>query len=196
MKIMPLILRLVSTVLFVLISAVTQAQESDIPTSIDFEIGEQWEWARINNETKIPEYNFFREVVSKDGKKLFVERKNHLQIAQTFLGGSPKNPSRVWPLKIGNKWDYKDKFTSAVGVDVVTSQSVEVISFEEVTVAAGTFMAFKIAYRGTYSNSTEATGIYNETYWYAPAIKADVKYVSEDGKDYYYKRELIKYFSP
>ncbi len=197
MKVTNIVLKLVSAVSFVILSAITQAQEAKIPTSSDFNIGEQWEWARINNETKKPQYNFFRRVASENGKKSFVERKKHTQITQTFLGGSPENPSRVWPLKVGHKWVYKNEFTSVVGVSVVTNQSVEVISFEEVTVTAGKFMAYKITYIGTYRNSIGEKeldeGVYNETYWYAPSVKADVKYISENGKDYFYLRELIKY---
>ncbi|MFT5521050.1 MAG: hypothetical protein ACI9IA_001650 [Enterobacterales bacterium] len=197
MKIMNVVLKLVSAITLIVISTITQAQESKIPTSTDFNLGEQWEWARINNQTKKPEYNFFRKVVSKDGEKLFFERKKYNQLTRTFLGGSPKNPSRVWPLKVGNKWDYKNQFVSVVGVSVETSQSVEVLSFEEVTVAAGKFMAYKIAYIGSYINRKEDNsmeeGVYNETYWYAPSVKADVKYISEDGKDYLYRRELIQY---
>ena len=189
---MDVVFRLIGTVSFVLISTITQAQESEIPTSIDFDVGERWEWARINNETKKPEWNFFRTVVSNDGTKLFSDGENHTQITQTFLGGSSEKPWRVWPIKIGKKWDYENKFTSADGTLVVTSQSVEVLSFEEVTVAAGKFMAYKIAYKGTFSNN-RGVGVMNETYWYAPSVKADVKYISEDGKDYFYKRELIKY---
>ena len=189
---MVVVFQIVSAVSFVLISTITQAQESEIPTSIDFDVGERWEWARINNETKKPEWNFFRTVVSNDGTKLFSDGENHTQITQTFLGGSSEKPWRVWPIKTGKKWDYENKFTSADGTLVVTSQSVEVLSFEEVTVAAGKFMAYKIAYKGTFSNN-RGVGVMNETYWYAPSVKADVKYISEDGKDYFYKRELIKY---
>ena len=192
MKVMNKVFRLVSTLSFVLVCTVARAQESKIPTSIDFDVGERWEWARINNETKKPEWNFFRTVVSKDDTTLFFDGKNHTQITQTFSGGSLDQPWRIWPIKIGNKWDYKNEFTSAVGMLVITSQSAEVLAFEEVTVAAGKFMAFKIAYRGTFQNS-KGTGTMNETYWYAPSVKADVKYISEDGKDYFYLRELIKH---
>jgi hypothetical protein len=192
MKIMVAVFRLASAISFVLISTISQAQESEMPTSIDFDVGERWEWARINNETKKPEWNFFRTVVSQNGTKLFFDGKNNTPITQTFLGGNSEKPSRVWPIKIGKKWDYKNEFTSADGTLVITSQRVEVLSFEEVTVTAGKFMAYKIAYRGTFRNS-RGTGAMNETYWYAPSLKADVKYISEDGKDYFYQRELITY---
>lgn len=192
MKKLVTLFKLLFAVYILLITTISQAQESKIPSDIDFDVGEQWEWARINNDTKKPEYNFFRNVVNKQGKKLFFDGKNYSQITETFLGGSVEKSWRIWPIKVGNKWQYDNKFTSVVGVEAITNQHVEVLDYEEVTVTAGTFMAYKIAYIGTYRNSI-GTGIYNETYWYAPSIKADVKYISEDGLDYYYKRELISY---
>ena len=71
-------------------------------------------------------------------------------------------------------------------------QDAEVVAQEEVSVPAGKFMAFKIEYRGWYRNSRGSSGKQNDTYWYAPEVKADVKHIRDDGYNMY-TRELINY---
>ena len=178
--------------LFTSFISIAETQETSIPTSNDFEIGERWEWARINNETKLPEWNFFRSIVEKDGTKLFFDGKNHTQITQVFFDGKSRKPWRVWPIKVGRQWEYENEYKQADGTLFAVSQNVEVVSFEEVIVTAGKFMAYKIMYKGSARNS-RGTFTQNDIYWYAPSIRAYVKFTSEDGKGYFYQRELVKY---
>jgi len=65
-----------------------------------------------------------------------------------------------------------------------------VVAYEEVTVPAGKFMAFKIEHRGWFRNSRGSSGIQKDTYWYAPDAKADVKHIRDDEYNMY-TRELI-----
>jgi hypothetical protein len=59
---------------------------------------------------------------------------------------------------------------------------VEVTAFEEITVPAGKFMAFKIEHRGYFRNSSSNTGRQDDTYWYAQEAKADVKQERKSGR--------------
>ena len=89
-----------------------------------------------------------------------------------------------WPLKVGKKWDsgyyyrnYSEGFHSAA---LITS--VNIRTYEEVTVPAGTFKTLRI----------QADG---DTYWYAPSIGWIVK---EQIGSYYTRRnlDLVEYNIP
>ena len=69
----------------------------------------------------------------------------------------------------------------------MAKSQIRVAAFEDVTVPAGTFKAFRIEYKGGIGSSTSGgrreqslSGIEsNDTYWYAPGVKIVVKSIIE-----------------
>jgi hypothetical protein len=55
------------------------------------------------------------------------------------------NPLRVyqWPLKVGSSWSYMSSIETSQGAKIPTRVTASVVSYESVTVPAGTFMAFR-----------------------------------------------------
>jgi hypothetical protein len=69
-----------------------------------------------------------------------------------------------------------------------------VVAYEEVSVPAGKFMAFKIEHDG-FVRFGNFSGRMVDTYWYAPAAMADAKHSRHAGSRYF-TRELVKYPAP
>ncbi len=90
-----------------------------------------------------------------------------------------------FPLSVGKRWrfasDWEFKPKRSKGTYLV---NVEVVSFEQVSVPAGDFDAFKLTARealsGTSPIGTNYAGEATRTYWYAPAARAVVKSVSHN----------------
>jgi hypothetical protein len=177
------------------------AQEAQRPEIDSYTLGETWEWqeklVRDAEPSKALMESFeTRAVVVEAGEKKFVKK---------FAGGTktvaidqtePKAGEKVfrkWPLKVGAKWVYEENWTSEDGTTGSTKQDAEVVAFEKITVPGGTYSAFKIVHRGTFKNA-RGSGDMNDTYWYAPEIKADVKHVNESGGQTY-TLVLVKYTS-
>ena len=76
---------------------------------------------------------------------------------------------------MGEKWKYENNWTSQDGTTGIQSQNAEVLSYQEETVAAGTFMAYTIKYTGKTTNSREYSADETETWLYAPAIKKFIR---------------------
>ena len=89
----------------------------------------------------------------------------------------PHSGMLSFPMKVGNTWRaiYTYRETSTIFNEEETYEQKEwqdwkVVAWEEVTVPAGTFMAFRVTLTGaSYS------GPYDFTYWYAPEIGFFVK---------------------
>ena len=168
------------------------AQTAEIPTPTSFQVGDVWEWKRFNNRTKLEEGQQSRTVV-KDGDLLvFSNGGGTSQISNAFIGEPSASPWRVWPLEVGKKWKYDAAWQRADGVSGTTKQDVAVVAHEEVVTPAGKFMAFKLEYRGFYSNSRGGSGKQHDIYWYAPEVRADVKHIRDDGSNQY-MRELVSF---
>ena len=78
----------------------------------------------------------------------------------------------AWPLQVGNKWRWKPRWVDHVMHPDWSGSywaDYEVLAHEEVTVPAGTFMAFKVATTGTHHDD------WHETNWYAPKAGITVK---------------------
>ena len=97
-----------------------------------------------------------------------------------------------FPLQVGKKWKYEDKWTSEDGTKGATIQDAEVLSFKEETVEAGKFMAYTIRYKGTISNSRGYRADSNDVHIYAPRLKTFIKITQSQG-DYTYVEELTEY---
>lgn len=180
-------------------SAGVMAQEAQLPGMESYRIGETWEWkekrvADAEPNKALMEGFDTRTVVLDAGEKKFVKK---------FSGGSQtvaiekaeskvnEKPFRKWPLKVGAKWEYEENWTSGDGTTGYTKQDVEVVAFEKVAVPSGTYSAFKIVHRGVFKNA-RGGGVMNDTFWYVPEMKADIKHVNESGGQTY-TLVLVKY---
>jgi len=167
------------------------------PTINDFKIGEKWtwNWKRSVEGVIRAEGEVSEEVVEFNGVLGFDNGNDTVKIATT-LGQKPSDtPFCDWPLKMGKKWKFEDKWESNDGTKGKTRQDAEVISFNEVTVAAGKFMAYKIEYSGRTTNTRGFDAKVEDVWWYAPAIKKYIKHTQDDGAGLYVK-ELINYSKP
>ncbi|HEY6281237.1 MAG TPA: hypothetical protein VIW72_05505 [Burkholderiales bacterium] len=185
--------RLFAVLLCASVPVMSMAQKAEMPEPKDFLVGDSWEWRQFDNRTKQEEGKFNRSVIRVNGILRFQsETGRSFQISNAFLGhpGQTK-PWRVWPLEVGKEWVYDEDWTES-GVSGNTRQNAKVVAYEDVTVPAGKFMAFKIEYKGWYRNSRGSSGIQFDTYWYAPEAKADVKRLRDDGFNNW-TRELVNY---
>jgi len=132
------------------------------------------------------------------GEKVFILYDMELNDVAWFLGEGYKvrtfEPCLKlfkWPLKVGKKWNsayfFQDYFMGQRIPPPRYSIAVEIMSYEEVKVPAGTFNAFKISWR-EYSFS------YKEDFWYAPSIGFIVKRYKEEviGEDKRVKKTLVE----
>jgi hypothetical protein len=159
--------------------AAAWCQTATRPTAADFREGEQWTWRQVNELTKLEMTKSGRQSVMKDGRLLFLGSSGrYFTIGQVY-----DVASRPWPLEIGMTWKHENAWQESSNEPGKTWQNAKVVAYEAVTVPAGTFMAFRIEYKGSYS-MTDArhmqwTGEVNDTYWYAPEVKADVMHSRE-----------------
>lgn len=167
------------------------------PTLNDYEIGEQWTWdwrRSVNGEVRAQGKDY-QEVVKYKNTLGFNNGKDTLTIAAILDRKPSKTPRYDWPFKVGKKWRYEVKWSNDEGTTGKTSQDAEIVSYDEVTVTAGKFMAYKIEYKGRISNSRGFDGKLVDIWWYAPAIKTYIKHTQDDGEGIYVN-ELIKYSNP
>ena len=93
-----------------------------------------------------------------------------------------------FPMKVGNTWraTYEEVLGETWGEEKAW-QDWEVMAYEEVTVPAGTFMAFRVTRTGA-SNTYDQDDAY--TYWYAPTIGFIVKMDDQYADGGHYVLEL------
>ena len=168
------------------------AQTAEMPLPKDFAEGESWAWVQVDNRTKVEEGRRTRSVVRVDGVLMFRSERGNSQISNWFLGvPTQSKPWRVWPLAVGQSWEYEEDWRDG-DRSGNTQQKATVVGYEEVSVPAGKFGAFKIEYKGWYRTNGRGSGFQNDTYWYAPDVRADIKHVRKDGFNDY-TRELVSY---
>jgi hypothetical protein len=175
--------------------AMTLAQKAEAPAPAMFKFGETWQWKQIDNRTNQEVQTSTITVVNMAGQLRFFNGESDESIDGWFRDGwlSPSaKPWRAWPLLVGKKWSVDAQRVRPDGITAKVKQDAEVVAYEEITVAAGRFMAFKIVHRGSYRNSRDSGGELNDTYWYAPDAKADVRHVRQI-LGHLYTRELISY---
>jgi hypothetical protein len=81
----------------------------------------------------------------------------------TLIEYNPPFPVLQFPLTVGKQWEYRGHVRNQVtGFSGPITNKIEVVDFEDVLTAAGTFPAFKIV-----------SG--NSTYWYSPSAKTIVR---------------------
>jgi len=168
------------------------------PTLKDYTLGETWEWKYkgVSDKGEVRSNGVdVKTIVDFKGELGLTTGNDTILISDILKPNTSKTPRYKWPLEVGKKWKYERDFTSAVGVKGLWSQDVEVLSFKEVTVEAGTFMAYTIEYKGAITNSK---GLYVKTddVWvYAPEIKNFIK-MTQVQEGFSYAEELVKYSNP
>ena len=164
------------------------------PTITDFKIGEKWiwKWKRAVKGEIRAEGEEFQKVVDFNGVLGFYDGNDTIKIATTLGQKQSDTPFYAWPLKVGKKWKFEHEWENNEGTKGKTSQDVEVISFNEVTVTAGKFMAYEIVYTGRITNSRGYNAKIKDIWWYAPKLKKYIKHTQDDGEGQYVN-ELISY---
>jgi hypothetical protein len=176
---------------------VSKPSASEEPTINDFKVGEKWTWKwqrSVDGEIRA-EGEDSVEVVLFDGVLGFDNGNDTIKIATTLSQKPGDTPFYDWPLKVGKKWKFEQEWENNEGTKGKTSQDAEVISLNEVTVAAGKFMAYKIVYTGRITNSRGYNARITDVWWYAPAVKKYIKHTQDDGAGLYVN-ELINYSKP
>lgn len=173
-----------------------EAAVTEQPSLNEYKVGEQWTWLEksVAGEKIRWEGEERLEVVGFNGSLGFWNGTDTVLVSSTLTQAQSSTPFRDWPLKVGKKWKYESEWKNAEGTAMITSQDVEVVSYGAVAVLAGQFMAYKIKHKGTFTNSRSGSGKMNDTYWYAPALKMDIKHVQDDGYGSY-MLELYDYKS-
>ena len=168
------------------------------PTLADYTVGEKWVWKYkgVTTEGEIrSEGEDTREIVSVDGALGMIIGTDTVPVADMVKPDESETPKYDWPLEVGKKWKYEISWTSQDGTKGTQSQDVEVLSFKEETVEAGTFMAYTIQYKGKITNSRGYSADADEVWWYAPAVKNFIK-LTQTQDDFLYVEELIEYSKP
>lgn len=186
---------------FVVLSACNNPTKSDItqqPTLADYQVGEKWVWKYkgVTTEGEVrSEGEDTRKIVSVDGALGMVIGRDTIPVADIVKPDESETPKYDWPLKVGKKWKFENSWTSQDGTKGTQSQDVEVLSYKEETVEAGTFMAYTIQYKGKITNSRGYSADADEVWWYAPAVKNFIK-LTQTQDDFLYEEELIEYSKP
>ena len=134
-----------------------------------------------------------------DGVDVKLFNKRNCNWMATLRGGvqrysaSPDDGTFSWPLFVGKQWTanltYHDHVRERSWSPVVSYW--KVASYEDVTVPAGTFKAFRLEQSPGTNNGTSVTD------WYAPELKAIVKRIFERSHNHYlgygkFITELVK----
>ena len=165
------------------------------PTLEDYQIGEQWVW-KYKGETTEGEVRSdgtdTRTIVRMDEGLGMTIGNDTIPLAEIVKLDESDTPKYDWPLEVGKKWKYENNWTSQDGTTGTQSQQAEVLSYQEETVEAGTFMAYTIKYTGKTTNSRGYNAEEEEIWLYAPAVKTFIKLTQSQG-DFNYVEELIEY---
>ena len=189
------------TLLILLVLSACAPNKSDItkqPTLADYQVGENWVWKYkgVTTEGEVrSDGKDTREVVSVDGVLGMTIGKDTIPVTDIVKPEQSETPKYDWPLEVGKKWKYENNWTSQDGTTGNQSQDAEVLSYQEETVEAGTFMAYTIEYKGKTTNSRGYSADEKEVWLYAPAVKNFIKLTQNQG-DFLYVEELIEYSKP
>jgi len=168
------------------------------PTLSDYTVGEKWTWKYkgVTTEGEVrSDGEDTRVIVSVDGVLGMLIGNDTIPVADIVKIDESKTPMYDWPLEVGKKWKYEKNWTSQDGTKGTQSQDVEILSFKEETVEAGTFMAYTIQYTGKITNSRGFSSDAEDVWWYAPELKNFIKLTQTQG-DFLYVEELIAYSNP
>ena len=193
--------RFIILIALVILSACNDKTKSSItqqPTLADYTVGEKWVWKYkgVTTEGEVRSDGIdTREIVSADGVLGMIIGNDTIPVADIVKSDESETPKYDWPLEVGKKWKYENSWTSQDGTTGNQSQDAEILSYQEETVEAGTFMAYTIKYIGKISNSRGYSANEEEVWLYAPAVKNFIKLTQTQG-DFLYVEELIEYSKP
>lgn len=165
------------------------------PTLNDYALGEKWTWKYkgVTTEGEVRSNGIdVKAIVDLNGELGMTSENDTIPLADMVKPEKSETPRYQWPLKVGEKWKYETNWTSQDGTTGKQSQDATVLSYKEEKVAAGTFMAYTIEYKGTVSNSRGYHAKTDEVWLYAPEIKNFI-YMTQNQKGYSYSEELIEY---
>jgi len=155
--------RMIYFIVMLIISACSNVPNSSAteivtekPTLSDYTVGEKWVWKYkgVTTEGEVrSEGEDAREIVVIDEVLGMVIGTDTIQVTDIVKPEESETPLYDWPLEVGKKWKYEKNWTSQDGTKGASSQDVEILSYKEETVEAGTFMAFTIKYKGKITNS-------------------------------------------
>ena len=189
---------LLTTIMLGACSSPTKSGITHQPTSADYQVGEKWVWKYkgVTTEGEIrSEGEDTREIVSVDGILGMTIGNDTVPVTEIVKPDESETPKYDWPLEVGKKWKYENNWTSQDGTTGNQSQDAEILSYQEETVEAGTFMAYTIKYTGKITNSRGYSANEEEIWLYAPAVKNFIKLTQNQG-DFHYVEELIEYSRP
>lgn len=187
--------------ILIILSSCNNSTDSGItqqPTLADYQVGEKWVWKYkgVTTEGEVrSEGKDTRKIVSTDGVLGMTVGNDTIPVTDIVKPDESETPKYEWPLEVGKKWKYENSWTSQDGTTGNQSQDAEVLSYQEETVEAGTFMAYTIKYSGKISNSRGYSADEEEIWLYAPAVKTFIKLTQTQG-DFVYVEELIEYSKP
>ncbi|MHB0753706.1 hypothetical protein [Polaribacter sp. M15] len=171
------------------------AVEAKQPTLKDYTVGEKWVWkykgVTDKGEVRSDGKDVRKTVNMPYGLGMTVGN-DTIPVSDMVKPDESETPRYKWPLKVGKKWKYEKNWTSQDGTTGKQSQEVEVLSYKEEKVGAGTFMAYTIEYKGTISNSRGYSARTDEVWLYAPEVKNFIK-LTQTQDDFVYNEELIEY---
>jgi len=202
MKINIALLNVTKLVLLLVLSFLASCKISPEKTSTpkpvvsDYSVGEKWVWKYkgVSGEGEVRSEGLdTKTIVNFKGELGMTVGNDTILIADLVKPNKSKTPRFLWPLQVGKKWKYETEFTSADGSNTgVYSQDAEVISYKEVTVEAGTFMAYTIEYKGGITTSKGVFSKTDDVFVYAPEIKNFIM-MTQDQDGFSYTEELIEY---
>lgn len=165
------------------------------PTLQDYKVGEKWVW-QYKGVTTAGEVRAdgkdTKEIVSKKGELFMSTVRGLIPLTTVVKPVESKTPRYHWPLQVGKTWTFEQHWTSEDGTKGATIQDAEVLSYQQETVAAGTFMAYTIKYKGKITNSRGYSAATEDVHLYAPALKTFIK-LTQTQDDYLYTEELVEY---
>ncbi len=192
------ILLLLALVLFSACNNSTKSNTTNQPTLADYQVGEKWVWKYkgVTTEGEVrSDGTDTREIVSIGGALGMTIGKDTIPVTEIVKPEVSETPKYDWPLEVGKTWKYENSWTSQDGTTGTQSQNAEVLSYQEETVEAGTFLAYTIKYTGKTTNSRGYNANETEVCLYAPAVKNFIKLTQNQG-DFHYVEELIEYSKP
>lgn len=173
----------------------TETSFANQPVLSDYTIGEKWVWKYkgVTDKGEVrSDGTDTRKIVDFNGALGMTIDKDTVLVSEIVKPEKSDTPKYKWPLEVGKKWKYEKNWTSQDGTTGKQNQDVEVLSFKEKTVGAGTFMAYTIEYKGTVSNSRGYNAKTEEVWLFAPEIKTFIK-MTQVQDDFSYTEELIAY---
>ncbi|MFY0683026.1 MAG: hypothetical protein JXR20_00630 [Balneola sp.] len=189
---------LLSVIIFGACDSPKKSNLTQQPTLEDYQLGEQWVWKYkgVTTEGEVrSDGTDTRTIVRMDEGLGMTIGNDTIPLADIVKLDESETPKYDWPLEVGKKWKYENNWTSQDGTTGAQNQDAEVLSYQEETVEAGTFMAYTIKYTGKTTNSRGYNADEEEIWLYAPEVKTFIKLTQSQG-DFNYVEELIEYSKP